>query len=506
MKIYSANISGSLSVTGSVNIVTAPGTPIQGTIATASYISPTFISASAASFGFGTGGGGPESDPIFAAWSASAASQFAGTASFTRTALTASLSITSVTASYAATASVVLDKSFYSAGIISGSGWSQPVMDGTITVPNAQVALYATTDFTGPLTVYNITGTTISTLANNDTNYIYVDYNAGSPQYAVTQDFEVIDHSSKVLHLIVYRASNFVHVLEFGNQGAGLSNKINDRFITVDRFARESGLELILDTTNGYVTASAGVAWNGAYRQTLAQINSGDDVFFRSYHSASVWVYSTSANKINNSIYDTGITTASISPGKYLTNWYYRGQEVNDHIYEVISTDEYDSVAEAQLATQPNLPELVSSHAFLMGRIIVPSGSYNGLIESAYDIAFLPSAVTSHNDLTGIQGGTTNQYYHLTQAQYNIVSSGTSSWAENSVTASYISPTFISASAAASGFGSGGAVTGVTSIIAGDGISVNQSTGAVTITNTGGGGGGTNLGLVYAVSLGYLMP
>jgi hypothetical protein len=42
------------------------------------------------------------------------------------------------------------------------------------------------------------------------------------------------------------------------------------------------------------------------------------------------------------------------------------------------------------------------------------------------------------------------------------------------ITASYISPTFISASAAASGFGSGG--------------------------------GGTNLGLVYAVSLGYLMP
>jgi hypothetical protein len=44
-------------------------------------------------------------------------------------------------------------------------------------------------------------------------------------------------------------------------------------------------------------------------------------------------------------------------------------------------------------------------------------------------------------------------------------------------TASYISPTFISASAAASGFGSGG-----------------------------GSAGGTNLGLVYAVSLGYLMP
>lgn len=46
------------------------------------------------------------------------------------------------------------------------------------------------------------------------------------------------------------------------------------------------------------------------------------------------------------------------------------------------------------------------------------------------------------------------------------------------LTASYISPTFISASAAASGFGSGGGTSAP----------------------------GTNLGLVYAVSLGYLMP
>lgn len=53
---------------------------------------------------------------------------------------------------------------------------------------------------------------------------------------------------------------------------------------------------------------------------------------------------------------------------------------------------------------------------------------------------------------------------------------------------------------------SAGVAGGVTSITAGTGISVDQSTGNVTITNTGGSGGGTNLGLVYAVSLGYLMP
>jgi hypothetical protein len=74
---------------------------------------------------------------------------------------------------------------------------------------------------------------------------------------------------------------------------------------------------------------------------------------------------------------------------------------------------------------------------------------------------------------------------------------GTASWAESasqSISSSYA----LTASYAMNGGGGG-----VTSIIAGDGISVDQPTGNVTITSTG---GGTNLGLTYAISLGYLMP
>ena len=70
---------------------------------------------------------------------------------------------------------------------------------------------------------------------------------------------------------------------------------------------------------------------------------------------------------------------------------------------------------------------------------------------------------------------------------------GTASYAVQALTASYA-------------LSSAGVAGGVTSITAGTGISVDQSTGAVTITNTGAASSGTNLGLVYAVSLGYLMP
>ena len=347
------------------------------------------------------------------------------------------------TASAATTASLAVDvinKGGYTAGIISGSDWTNN-LNGTVTVPTVIAALYNNPNFFEPLNLYTVqggtSGTDFAALTNNDTNYVYINYNNGNPVFDVTTDYNIINGSDKILDLIIYRADNFIHVLEFGNQGAGLSNKLNNRVISTDRFARESGLNLVLDTSNGVATASAGIAWDGSYRQSLNEINSVDDIFFRNYHSASVWVYDTTQNYINNSIYDDGNFTQSISPGKYLTNWYYRGQEVNDHIYEIVSQGEYDSFAEAQLATEPNPPELITSHAFLMGRIIVQSGSYSGSVESAFSTVFQPTTVTSHNDLTNIQGGTAGEYYHLTDTQYqNLALQNNSASFQGSISAS----------------------------------------------------------------------
>jgi hypothetical protein len=92
---------------------------------------------------------------------------------------------------------------------------------------------------------------------------------------------------------------------------------------------------------------------------------------------------------------------------------------------------------------------------------------------------------------------------YAVSASHEIVKEVSSSHADNAdnaisasyaLTASYIDPTFISASAAAEGFGQGG----VTSIIAGSGISIDQSTGDVTITSTG--GGGTTTGTIVSSS------
>jgi hypothetical protein len=314
----------------------------------------------------------------------------------------------------------------YAAGIISGSsGWSNS--SGEMNLPAIKVALFNNSNNIEPILVYDIasgvTGTAgISSLTNNDTNYVMVEYNNGSPRYFVSTTDNTND-SDVVLVYIVYRLNTFVHVLEFGDYGAGLANKLNDRIIMTDRFGWESGLNLGLSGSTGVVTLTGGIAWNGSYRESLAAVNSQDDIFFKNYHSGGTWVYTTTGDTLNNSYYDDGTNIVSGTTGKYLVNYYYRGLETNDHLYEVYGNGQYDSVALAEASSSPELPELVSSHAFLVGRIVVGVGETTGITQTAFGTVFQPSGYAPssglHNSLSGLQGGTSGEYYHLTQNQIN---------------------------------------------------------------------------------------
>jgi hypothetical protein len=322
------------------------------------------------------------------------------------------------------TFSITGPSNYYAGVILGGENWVNNG-DGSIDLPEIKVGLFDNANNIEPLRIYTISsGTTgvggIPPLADNDTNYIIIEYNGGSPRYNVLDNDGTVTSSDVVLYMIVYRANNFVHTLEFGDMGAGLTNKLNTRLISTDRFARESGCALGLSGVTGIVTLSSGVVWNGPYEQIVSAVNSQDDIFFKSFHSGGTWVYATTGNTINNNYYDDGTDLVLATAGKYLVNWYFRGQEINDHLYELISYGEYNTVQLAEASPEPNLPELITSHAFLVGRIIVGVSATTGITQSAFTTVFQPSgAPVLHNDLAGIQGGVAGQYYHLDSNKYN---------------------------------------------------------------------------------------
>ena len=320
----------------------------------------------------------------------------------------------------------IVGPSNYNSGVISGGTWVDNG-NGSVILPTLSVALFDNANYFEPLRFYTVTGGTTGVnfiaLPNNDTSYILIDYNSGSPKYVISDNDGSVNGSSVILYMIIYRTGNFVHVLEFGNMGSGLPNKINSRIISTDRFARESGCSLGLSgLTSGATTAvtlTSGVVWNGPNRQV---VNSASSVgtFFKNYHSGGTWTYTTTGHTVNNGFYDDNTNLISATGGKYLVNWYYRGQEINDHLYEVISNGQYDTYLLAEAATEPNLPELITSHAFLVGRVIIGVGATTGVTQSAFSTVFQPSGAAGiHNNLSGIQGGVAGQYYHLDSNKYN---------------------------------------------------------------------------------------
>jgi hypothetical protein len=317
--------------------------------------------------------------------------------------------------------------------IYTSSNWNDNT-DGTITIPTVDVVLYDDQNWDGTAARFTIaggtTGTGLAALTDEATNYIYIDYNAGSPQWVITTSEPDYNRSDRAKYVTLYRAGTILHILDWGFEGSGLSNKLLQRLYETNKFQRASGLAISTGGNDSLqVNIDAGDVWNGVHREITPSINSWDDTFFSSYHTAGAWdrtITGPGGGTANNTHYDNGTDLVLLNNNRYVVNWYYKGIESGSHVYEVIGRGQYNSVAAAQLETIPPVPELVSSHAILVGRIICRRGSSTpAAVESAFENQFAATTVTAHNDLSGIQGGTGGEYFHLTNAQHTYLTTNT---------------------------------------------------------------------------------
>ena len=129
------------------------------------------------------------------------------------------------------------------------------------------------------------------------------------------------------------------------------------------------------------------------------------------------WTSQATQTQINNTQYDDGDgTLGTLTANRYGVHWVYSVHDSTHHV--VFGQGDY-TLAQAELAQPPaTLPGLLSAYATLIGKITIKkSASVFTSVQSAFTTSFVPTDVTEHNDLSGIQGGATDEYYHLTAAQ-----------------------------------------------------------------------------------------
>lgn len=315
---------------------------------------------------------------------------------------------------------------FHSAGWTSG-GVITSNGDGTCAVTAGTGLIRATDSDTATIYFTDFEAVAALTLTDNSTNYVYIEYNAGSPQVIATT-VKRTDYNTNFLLAEIYRNGTTVHINPYVkiavSDHAGKMIRFNQEVMP---YAHVSG-GVISETGTRNIAITSGVFWEGLTKFTTGSFDAaGADRFVYYYYNGAAWVEQTGQAQIDNTQYnDTASGLATLTANRYGVHWVYMGAETESDVYVLYGQGDY-FLAQAQDSTLPaTVPAIISSHCFLVGRIIVQkSAAVFTQIESAFKVGFSPSVVADHNTLSGLQGGAADDYYHLTNAQVSEITANT---------------------------------------------------------------------------------
>jgi hypothetical protein len=237
-------------------------------------------------------------------------------------------------------------------------------------------------------------------LTDNSENFIYVEYNGGSPQVVATT-IERTDFQTNILLGRVYRTGTDIHI----NQSvryvvANHASAMIQRLQAVAAYQHESGA-VISETGTRNIAISSGAFWEGLVRFTTNTFDSSAADTFTNVYKDGVggFVLTSGQTQINNQNFDDGTgTLAVVGNNNYGVHWIYISTD--SHIYSVFGTAEYSTVVDAEASTAPssaNLPGVINSHGRIIGRIIIQKSAASfAAINSAFINGKLLSGTTQN--------------------------------------------------------------------------------------------------------------
>jgi len=292
--------------------------------------------------------------------------------------------------------------------------------DGTITVSSGSGYIKVLDSDIATTKYFDWSTNSSVSLTDNSINYIFVSYNGGSPIIATSTTLPT-DRNTNLLLGMVYREGTDVHIVTAGSYVASFPKNVTFKDIEVNgKLQRTSGLSISESGTLN-ISITSGIVYAGYTRETVQAFDSSGTDTFTYYYGDDThgWTKITSQTQIDNTqYYDTSTgSLQTLSPNKYGVHWVY--EEVDGHVYVVYGTGNY-TLSEAELAQPPSeLPTLLKELSLLIGKIIIEHNATSfESIESAFTTKFTPSQVFFHNDLASLQGGATDEYYHLSNADY----------------------------------------------------------------------------------------
>lgn len=297
-------------------------------------------------------------------------------------------------------------------------------LNGTVDIASGECLIRPTDSVHDVLVPAAVSASAGLAMTDNDTNFVYVDYNGGSPVIAVTLDPTSINVTTKVPLYVVTREGTTLTYIYVGDDGIDSVGNLRKRFFFTEKFKRVDAGSVVSETGTRNLGCTAGSFYFGTHELTHAAIDTSVTGTFEYYRLITgAWVKSDATQfdnvQFNNISTPGSESLVNIPTNDYATHWVYLlPNEVSTKFAVVYSQASYNNLSQAQAATVPsNLPPSIEGMGQLLGRFIARQGDANGLMETVFEAVFQSTQATVHNGLAGLQGGAADDYQHLTSAQ-----------------------------------------------------------------------------------------
>ena len=310
----------------------------------------------------------------------------------------------------------------FSAGVINGFELTDSG-SGEIDVNIGTGMIRGSDSSIAPLLQFDFIGKTNLSLTNNKANWIYIDYNSGTPDVFATLTLDSLTFNDDFVIGRVYRDDDELHIIHAGNYYNNNPHIMGFRLWEIYGMQRASGMVTSeIGTRN--VAITSGVFYLAQKRfTTTAFDSSGADDFTLWYRDGGVgWTELTGQTQISNTEYDDGDgTLGTVLPNQYGVFWVYIHDDGDVHV--IMGQDSY-KLAEALDSVLPSsLPSKVTTTGFFIARITIERDEVSSFTDvgAPWETAISSASVEDHGDLAGLEDNDHTQYVLWTDGNITYV-------------------------------------------------------------------------------------
>ena len=310
--------------------------------------------------------------------------------------------------------------------------------DGTVSITAGEVAIRNAATDNAYLATYAVAAKTNWAMTDLDVNYLYIDYAGGALTWTIgttTTDYNGMD---KMQAFTVSRNGTLLSIVDARGQTRDGNRKTRRMLLEWDGFIY-SGFEhsaggTVISASTLALVLTAGKFYYGlapndhiAFDTSVAGIANAN-VFRYFYKRSEPWTQIADQKNINVTQYDNAGTLTTMIAGRWRTDWVYlimgdvaMGANSGARLAVILGNTQYTSQALAEAEAIPAvIPAYLDGTAIPIGQIVVQKSAATMSVRSSLTSTFALGTPTVHNTLGGLQGGTTNEYFHLTAAELNL--------------------------------------------------------------------------------------